>query len=200
MNHWNTANEPMSDPAKLKKNNLVWIDLEMTGLSPENDRIIEIASIVTDMHLNIIGEGPVLVIHQSDEILEGMDCWNKKTHSASGLIEAVRQSTIDEQEAERQTLVFLRKFATKSRSPLCGNAICQDRRFLDRYMPQVSNYLHYRHLDVSTLKELARRWRKDLVDEKKKKSKHRALDDILESIEEMRMYRDNFLLTNPIDD
>lgn len=190
----------MSDTAKLKKNNLVWIDLEMTGLSPENDKIIEIASIVTDMHLNIIGEGPVLVIHQSDEILEGMDDWNKKTHSASGLIEAVRQSTIDEQEAERQTLLFLRKFAVKSRSPLCGNAICQDRRFLDRYMPQISNYLHYRHLDVSTLKELARRWRKDLVDDKKKKSKHRALDDILESIEEMRMYRDNFLLTNPIDD
>ncbi len=187
-------------PPQQKKNNLVWIDLEMTGLSPENDRIIEIASVVTDMHLNILGEGPVLAIHQSVERLEAMDDWNKKTHSASGLIELVRNSEIDEKEAERQTMNFLRRYATKNRSPLCGNAICQDRRFLDRYMPEISNFLHYRHLDVSTLKELAKRWRKDLVGDKKKKSKHRALDDIRESIEELRYYRDNFLLTNPVDE
>lgn len=182
-----------------KKSNLVWIDLEMTGLSPENDRIIEIATIVTDIHLQIVGEGPEIVIHQSDEKLDAMDDWNTNTHGESGLIEKVRESTIDEQEAERRTLAFVRRYATKNRSPLCGNAICQDRRFLDRYMPELSKYLHYRHLDVSTIKELAKRWRPDLVDNQNKKSRHRAKDDILESIEELRRYRDNFFLTNPID-
>ncbi len=182
-----------------KKSNLVWIDLEMTGLSPENDRIIEIATIVTDIHLQIVGEGPEIVIHQSDEKLDAMDEWNTNTHGESGLIEKVRESTIDEQEAERRTLAFVRRYATKNRSPLCGNAICQDRRFLDRYMPELSKYLHYRHLDVSTIKELAKRWRPDLVDHQNKKSRHRAKDDILESIEELRRYRDNFFLTNPID-
>lgn len=182
-----------------KKSNLVWIDLEMTGLSPENDRIIEIATIVTDIHLRIVGEGPEIVIHQSDERLNAMDEWNQKTHGESGLIEKVKESTIDEQEAERRTLAFVRRYATKNRSPLCGNAICQDRRFLDRYMPELSNYLHYRHLDVSTIKELAKRWRPELIDNQHKKSKHRAKDDILESIEELRRYRDSFFLTNPID-
>ncbi len=182
-----------------KKKNLVWIDLEMTGLSPKNDRIIEIATIITDMHLNIVAEGPELVIHQSDERLANMDKWNKKTHGESGLIELVRASTVDEQEAERQTLTFLRRYATKNRSPLCGNSICQDRRFLDRYMPQVSAFLHYRHLDVSTVKELAKRWRRDLIDDKKSTSKHRARDDILDSINELRQYRDHFFLTNPIE-
>ncbi len=181
-----------------KKSNLVWIDLEMTGLSPANDRIIEIATIVTDIHLKVVGEGPEIVIHQSDERLEAMDEWNTKTHGESGLIEKVRASTIDEQEAERRTLVFLRRYATKNRSPLCGNAICQDRRFLDRYMPELSGYLHYRHLDVSTIKELAKRWRPDLVQDQHKKSRHRAKDDILDSIEELRRYRDGFFLTNPI--
>ena len=172
----------------------------MTGLSPANDRIIEIASIVTDIHLNVLAEGPVLVVHQSDERLEAMDDWNQKTHGGSGLIDLVRKSEIDEQEAQRQTLAFLRRHATKKRSPLCGNAVCQDRRFLDRYMPEVSDFLHYRHLDVSTVKELARRWRPELTDSsQKKRSKHRALDDIRESIEELRKYRDNFFLTNPID-
>ena len=182
-----------------KKSNLVWIDLEMTGLSPENDRIIEIASIVTDVHLQIVAEGPTLVIHQSDERLAAMDDWNTRTHGESGLLELVRQSTIDEQEAERQTMVFLRRYASKKRSPLCGNAVCQDRRFLDRYMPKVSEFLHYRHLDVSTIKELARRWRRELISDKEKVSRHRALDDIRESIIELRHYRDNFILTNPID-
>ena len=188
-----------ADHVVRKKSNLVWIDLEMTGLSPPNDRIIEIASIVTDIHLSIVAEGPELVIHQSDERLDGMDAWNKKTHSESGLIDQVRASEIDEAEAERRTLAFLRRYATKQRSPLCGNAICQDRRFLDRYMPQVSAYLHYRHLDVSTIKELARRWRPDLTSNQNKNSRHRAMDDIRESIEELRGYRDNFFLTNPIE-
>ena len=191
---------PMTaDSVVRKKSNLVWIDLEMTGLSPQNDRIIEIASIVTDIHLDVVAEGPQLVIHQSDERLNGMDDWNRKTHGESGLIDLVRESTIDEQEAERQTLVFLRRYATKNRSPLCGNAICQDRRFLDRYMPLVSAYLHYRHLDVSTIKELARRWRPELVQTQTKRNRHRAMDDIKESIEELRRYRDQFFLTNPIE-
>ena len=188
-----------ADHVVRKKSNLVWIDLEMTGLSPQNDRIIEIATIVTDIHLSIVAEGPELVIHQSDERLDGMDDWNKKTHGESGLIDQVRASEIDEEEAERRTLAFLRRYATKQRSPLCGNAICQDRRFLDRYMPQVSAYLHYRHLDVSTIKELARRWRPDLTSNQNKNSRHRAMDDIRESIEELRGYRDNFFLTNPIE-
>ena len=188
-----------ADHVVRKKSNLVWIDLEMTGLSPQNDRIIEIATIVTDIHLSIVAEGPELVIHQSDERLDGMDAWNKKTHGESGLIDQVRASEIDEEEAERRTLAFLRRYATKQRSPLCGNAICQDRRFLDRYMPQVSAYLHYRHLDVSTIKELARRWRPDLTSNQNKNSRHRAMDDIRESIEELRGYRDNFFLTNPIE-
>ncbi len=182
-----------------KKSNLVWIDLEMTGLSPQHDRIIEIATIITDIHLNIVAEGPEIVVHQSDERLAAMDDWNKKTHGDSGLIDKVRESTIDEQEAERRTLAFVRRFATKNRSPLCGNAICQDRRFLDRYMSSLSGYLHYRHLDVSTIKELAKRWRPDLAEGYHKKSSHRAKDDILESIKELRRYRDNFFLTNPIE-
>ena len=182
-----------------KKSNLVWIDLEMTGLSPENDRIIEIATIVTDIHLDIVAEGPEIVVHQSDERLAAMDEWNTKTHGDSGLIEKVKNSTVDAKEAERRTLAFVRRYATKNRSPLCGNAICQDRRFLDRYMPELSGYLHYRHLDVSTIKELAKRWRPDLANNHKKKSTHRAKDDILESIEELRRYRDSFFLTNPIE-
>ncbi len=186
------------DAVVRKKTNLVWIDLEMTGLSPANDRIIEIATIVTDIHLKIVAEGPTMVIHQSNERIDNMDDWNTKTHTENGLIELVRNSTIDEHEAQQRTLSFLRKYATKKRSPLCGNAVCQDRRFLDRYMPEVSNYLHYRHLDVSTIKELAKRWRPDLAIEKDKFSNHRALDDIRQSIKELQVYRDNFFLTNPI--
>ena len=188
-----------ADHIARKKSNLVWIDLEMTGLSPQNDRIIEIATIVTNIHLSIVAEGPELVVHQSDERLDGMDAWNKKTHGESGLIDQVRASDIDEEEAERRTLAFLRRYATKQRSPLCGNAICQDRRFLDRYMPQVSAYLHYRHVDVSTIKELARRWRPDLTSNQTKNSRHRAMDDIRDSIQELRVYRDSFFLTNPVE-
>ena len=188
-----------ADHIARKKSNLVWIDLEMTGLSPQNDRIIEIATIVTNIHLSIVAEGPELVVHQSDERLDGMDAWNKKTHGESGLIDQVRASDIDEEEAERRTLAFLRRYATKQRSPLCGNAICQDRRFLDRYMPQVSSYLHYRHVDVSTIKELAKRWRPDLTSNQTKNSRHRAMDDIRDSIQELRVYRDSFFLTNPVE-
>ncbi len=185
--------------SKRKRDNLVWIDLEMTGLSPENDRIIEIATIVTDIQLEVVAEGPSLVVHQSDERLAAMDDWNQKTHGDSGLIELVRESTINEAQAEQQTLAFLKRYASKKCSPLCGNAVCQDRRFLDRYMPEVSAFLHYRHLDVSTLKELAKRWRKELFSNELKKSRHRALDDIRESIEELKFYRDHFLIANPLE-
>ncbi len=171
----------------------------MTGLSPADDRIIEIASVVTNIHLDIVAEGPEIVVHQSEERLAAMDDWNRNTHRESGLIELVRESVIDEREAERQTLAFLRRYATKQRSPLCGNTICQDRRFLDRYMPDLSAFLHYRHLDVSTIKELAKRWRPDLAGNDQKKSRHRAKDDILESIEELRRYRNSFFLTNPVE-
>ena len=182
-----------------KKSNLVWIDLEMTGLSPQQDRIIEIATIVTDIHLEVVAEGPELVIHQDDEQLALMDEWNQRTHGDSGLIDLVKKSDVDEMEAERRTLAFVKRYATKNRSPLCGNAICQDRRFLDRYMPKLSDYLHYRHLDVSTIKELAKRWRPDLIEQHQKTSSHRAKNDIMDSIKELRRYRDSFFLTNPID-
>lgn len=177
-------------------NALIWIDLEMTGLSPERDRIIEVATIVTDSQLNIIAEGPVLAVHQADSALEAMDDWNKRTHGGTGLIERVRQSTITEREAELQTLQFLRRYVPKNRSPMCGNSICQDRRFLARLMPELEAWFHYRNLDVSTLKELAQRWRPDLQANLVKKSTHRALDDIRESIDELRYYKEHFLIWN----
>ena len=172
---------------------LVWIDLEMTGLNPDFDRIIEIATVITNDDLELIAEGPVLAIHQSEETLAGMDAWNQRTHHDSGLIERVRKSKIDENEAEQLTTGFVREHVAEKHSPLCGNTICQDRRFLFRYMPQLESWLHYRNLDVSTLKELASRWRPELSAGFRKKACHRALDDILESIEELRYYRDNFL-------
>jgi oligoribonuclease len=175
-------------------NALVWIDLEMTGLLPDQDRIIEIASIVTDSYLNILEEGPVLAIHQPDEVLEGMDAWNTRTHNATGLVQRVRESTIDEAAAEQATIEFLRRYVPKNRSPLCGNSVCQDRRFLYRFMPSLESYVHYRNLDVSTLKELAKRWKPELVAGFSKKNVHQALDDIRESIEELRYYREHFLL------
>ncbi len=175
-------------------NALVWIDLEMTGLLPNQDRIIEIASIVTDSHLNILEEGPVLAIHQPDEVLDGMDAWNTRTHNATGLVERVRESTIDEVEAQRATIEFLRRYVPKNRSPLCGNSVCQDRRFLYRFMPNLESYVHYRNLDVSTLKELAKRWKPELAAGLTKKNVHQALDDIRESIEELQYYREHFLL------
>lgn len=173
--------------------NLVWIDLEMTGLNPETDRIIEIATIVTDSELSIIAEGPVLAIHQSDETLAAMDDWNTRTHGKTGLTERVRASDIDEAEAANQTLAFIRRHVLGNASPLCGNSICQDRRFLYRYMPSITDYLHYRNVDVSTLKELAKRWSPTLLKGFDKKGAHTALDDIRESIEELKYYRKTLL-------
>ena len=173
--------------------NLIWIDLEMTGLDPDNDLIIEIATIITDKNLNIIAEGPVLAINQSNDALEAMDDWNQKHHGQSGLIERVKKSTTNDAEAERQTIEFIAKWVAKDQSPICGNSICQDRRFLYRYMPKLEDYFHYRNLDVSTLKELASRWAPEIQKGFDKKSTHKALDDIIESIEEMRYYREHFI-------
>lgn len=172
--------------------NLAWIDLEMTGLSPEKERIIEVATIVTDKHLEILAVGPVLAIYQSDEVLAGMDAWNQKTHGNSGLVARVRVSDIDETEAARRTIEFLSQWIPPGKSPMAGNSICQDRRFLAIHMPALEAFFHYRNLDVSTVKELAARWAPKLKDGFKKKNTHQALDDIRESIEEMRYYRDTF--------
>jgi oligoribonuclease len=177
----------------MKENNLIWIDLEMTGLNVAQERIIEIATIVTDSELNIIEEGPVLAIHQSDELLSKMDEWNQKHHNASGLVKRVKESNVTEKDAELATLEFLRKHVKPNKSPMCGNTICMDRRFLHRYMPELEAYFHYRHLDVSTLKELAKRWAPDVYKKIKKESKHLALDDIRESIEEMLFYREHMM-------
>lgn len=173
--------------------NLVWIDLEMTGLSPVEDRIIEIATVITDSHLRVVAEGPVLAVNQSLERLAGMDKWNTKTHTETGLVNRVRKSAINEKVAERRTLDFIVEHVGEKQSPLCGNSICQDRRFLANYMPKLEAYLHYRNLDVSSIKELVMRWRPELLKEFKKKNTHRALDDIRESIAELRFYRESFL-------
>lgn len=177
----------------LNADNLIWIDLEMTGLEPDQDQVIEIATIVTDARLNILAEGPVLAIHQTDEVLQQMDEWNTRTHTASGLVERVRSSEVDEAGATRLTIEFLRQYVPEGSSPMCGNSICQDRRFLARRMPELERYFHYRNLDVSSLKELARRWRPGLLDGFSKSGSHQALDDIRESIEELRYYREHFL-------
>ena len=170
-------------------NNLIWIDMEMTGLQPDRDRIIEIALLVTDSQLNVLAEGPLIVIHQSDEALEAMDSWNKSTHGKSGLIDRVRASTLTEAQAERVALDFLAAQVPAGSSPMCGNSVCQDRRFLARWMPQLEGYFHYRNLDVSTLKELVRRWKPEVMRGFAKEGKHEALADIRESIEEMKYYR-----------
>jgi oligoribonuclease len=173
-------------------NNLIWIDLEMTGLDPHKNTIIEIATLVTDVHLNVIEEGPILAIHQSDEVLAGMDEWCTTHHSQSGLTERVQQSNIELKTAERLTLNFLQRHVPASTSPICGNSIGQDRRFLYHYMPELEGYFHYRHIDVSTLKELAQRWLPQLA-KFEKESKHLAMNDIYESIEELKYYRQHFL-------
>ena len=171
---------------------LVWIDLEMTGLDPEKERIIEMATIVTDSELNTIAEGPVIAINQPDSLLDAMDEWCTKTHGASGLTQRVKESNVSEAEAEQITLEFLKEHLSAGESPLCGNSIGQDRRFLVKYMPELEGFFHYRNLDVSTIKELARRWRPDVLNGVKKKGSHLALDDIRDSINELRHYRETF--------
>ena len=173
-------------------NTLIWLDMEMTGLEPDRDRIIEIAIVLTNEKLETIAEAPVIAVHQPDSVLDAMDDWNKNTHGKSGLIERVRASTVSEAEAEAQMLAFLKEWVPARTSPMCGNSVCQDRRFLARWMPQFEAWFHYRNLDVSTLKELAKRWRPEVYAGVKKAGAHTALADIQESIAELRHYRDNF--------
>ncbi len=174
-------------------NHLIWIDMEMTGLLPDSDRIIEIALLVTNSDLEVLAEGPVLVLHQADEVLDAMDSWNKGTHKKTGLIEKVRASRLVEADAERAALEFLEAHVPANNSPMCGNSICQDRRFLARWMPRLEAHFHYRNLDVSTLKELVRRWKPDALKGFSKEGKHEAMADILESIEELKFYRKSFM-------
>ena len=180
-------------PLASSDQNLIWIDLEMTGLSPFTDRIIEIAVVVTDPQLTVRVEGPVFAIHQSDAVLDGMDAWNKGTHGRSGLIDRVKASTVDEASAQAQVIAWLSQFVPKGKSPMCGNSICQDRRFLAKDMPVLEDFFHYRNLDVSTLKELAKRWKPAVLDGFKKAQAHTALADIHESIDELIHYRQHFL-------
>lgn len=177
----------------MNDNNLIWIDLEMTGLDPDNDVIIEIATIVTDAHLNILAEGPVFAVSQDKAILDGMDEWNTRQHGQSGLTQRVLESTVDAEQAEQATIEFLQQWVAAGKSPICGNSICQDRRFLVRGMPKLERYFHYRNLDVSTLKELARRWAPEVLAGVKKQGAHLALDDIKDSIEELKYYREHFI-------
>ncbi len=185
-----TAANPTPRPNEF---NLVWVDMEMTGLDPDNDRIIEVAVVVTDAELNVIAEGPVFAIHQSGETLDKMDNWNKGTHGRSGLIDRVKASTVTEADAEAQLIAFLKQYVPANKSPMCGNSICQDRRFMARGMPKLEAFFHYRNLDVSTLKELCRRWKPELASGFKKHQKHTALADIVESIEELKYYREHFI-------
>jgi oligoribonuclease len=180
-------------PVRPNEFNLVWVDMEMTGLDPDTDRIIEVAVVVTDANLNILAEGPVFAIHQSDATLDGMDAWNKGTHGRSGLIERVKASTVTEADAEKALIDFLKNFVPTGKSPMCGNTICQDRRFMARGMPKLEAFFHYRNLDVSTLKELCKRWKPEIATGFKKHQKHTALADILESVDELRYYREHFI-------
>jgi oligoribonuclease len=180
-------------PQRPNELNLVWVDMEMTGLEPDTDRIIEVAVVVTDMHLNVLAEGPVFAIHQSDETLNKMDAWNKGTHGRSGLTERVKASTVTEAQAEADLIAFLKQWVPAGKSPMCGNTIGQDRRFMVRYMPKLEAFFHYRNVDVSTLKELCKRWKPEIVAGFKKHQMHTAMADIIESIEELKYYREHFI-------
>lgn len=179
--------------ARYDENNLIWIDMEMSGLNPDSDRVLEVAVVVTDAQLELIAEGPALAVHQDERVLAAMDAWNTTTHARSGLTERVRVSTLDEAAAEAAVLDFVRRYVPEGKSPLCGNSVCQDRRFMARWMPRLEAYFHYRNLDVSTLKELARRWKPDVYRAFEKKSRHEALADIYESIAELKHYRAQLL-------
>lgn len=183
----------------LDAQNLIWIDMEMTGLDPDGDRVIEIATIITDSELQTLAEGPVIAIHQSDDILAGMDEWNTSHHGRSGLTDRVRASEYNEEAASADTLAFLEQWVPAGASPMCGNSICQDRRFMVKHLPELERYFHYRNLDVSTLKILAQRWRPDVAGGVSKKSAHLALEDIRDSIDELRHYRDHFLIAQAVD-
>ncbi len=176
----------------VRNGNLIWIDLEMTGLNPDTDLIIEIATIVTDPHLNILAEGPVFAIHQKNTVLNAMDEWNTRQHGQSGLVDRIKRSTTNEAKAEAATIEFLRMYVDAGSSPMCGNSICQDRRFLWRHMPKLEAFFHYRNLDVSSIKELAVRWYPELVKGIRKNSSHLALEDVRDSINELRFYRESF--------
>jgi len=193
MSQASTPHTPGNAPARPNEFNLVWVDMEMTGLDPDNDRIIEVAVVVTDSDLNVLAEGPVFAIHQPDEVLNRMDAWNKGTHGRSGLIDRVKASTVSEADAEKALIDFLKHFVHSGKSPMCGNSICQDRRFMARGMPKLEAFFHYRNLDVSTLKELCKRWKPEIAGGFKKHQKHTALADIVESIEELRYYREHFI-------
>lgn len=186
------AAPPGAAPA-VDENRLLWVDMEMSGLSPESDRVLELAVVITDAELNVVAEGPVIVVHQDDSVLDKMDSWNRSTHARSGLISRVRESRVDEAAAQRQMLEWVARYVPAGRSPMCGNSICQDRRFMARWMPQLEAFFHYRNLDVSTLKELARRWKPEVFRSFEKKSRHEALADIYESIEELKHYRARWL-------
>ena len=175
-----------------KQQTLIWIDMERTGLEPEQDRIIEVATLITDSDLNVLAEGPVLAVHQSDDVLDGMDEWNQRTHGESGLVERVRKSQLNEADVEAQTIAFLQRYAERGSSPMCGNSVHQDRRFMVKYMPSLADFFHYRNLDVSTVKELAKRWRPDVASSYKKQSTHQAMDDIRDSVNELKHYREHF--------
>ncbi len=184
---------PDNAPVRPNEFNLIWVDMEMTGLDPDTDRIIEVAVVVTDPQLNVLAEGPVFAIHQPDEVLDRMDAWNKGTHGRSGLIDRVKASTVSQTDAETALIAFLKHFVPAGKSPMCGNSICQDRRFMVRGMPKLEAFFHYRNLDVSTLKELCKRWKPEIASGFKKHQKHTALADIVESIEELRYYREHFI-------
>ena len=184
---------PAGPAPAVDENRLVWVDMEMSGLSPDTDRVIELAMVVTDTELNVVAEGPVIAVHQDDSVLDRMDAWNRLTHARSGLTARVRESRVDEAAAERQMLDLAARYVPAGRSPMCGNSICQDRRFMARWMPRLEAFFHYRNLDVSTLKELARRWKPDVFRSFEKKSRHEALSDVYESIEELKHYRTNWL-------